>query len=175
MGNPYLHVYLGKAKRPWEERCKRLGQRPGIALKKLVEKHLRAALGEVQFTTQTESLERGPKVRLALRLTETERARILESAQREGCSPQTWVVNVVRATLTRQPQLGMRELEALGESNYQLLAIGRNLNQIAKRLNEGEPEHLTLEEIRELRRQIDAHTQTASTAIRASIERWAIR
>jgi hypothetical protein len=95
-------------------------------------------------------------------------------AEKEGCSLQTWVVNVVRATLTRQPQVGMRELETLGESNYQLLAIGRNLNQIAKRLNEGAPEQLTLREIRELKQQIDAHTGAVARAIRASVERWTV-
>ncbi len=36
----------------------------------------------------------------------------------------------------------MEELQKLGESNYQLLTIGRNLNQIARHLNQGgyEPE-----------------------------------
>ena len=68
----------------------------------------------------------------------------------------------------------MRELEALGESNYQLLAIGRNLNQVAKHLNEGSPEQLTVREIRELRQQIDVHTAAVAKAIRESIDRWSI-
>ena len=79
-----------------------------------------------------------------------------------------------RATLTRQPQFGMRELDALGESNYQLLAIGRNLNQIAKRLNEGLPETVTVQHIEKLRKVIEQHTEVVSKAMRASLERWSV-
>jgi len=68
----------------------------------------------------------------------------------------------------------MREVEMLGESNYQLLAIGRNLNQVAKRLNEGRLEPVTVEAIDRLRTRIDKHIDIVSSAIRASLERWII-
>ena len=67
-----------------------------------------------------------------------------------------------------------REIEALGESNYQLLSIGRNLNQIARRLNEGRFEPVTVEAIEQLRTHIDKHIDMVSSAIRASLERWNI-
>jgi hypothetical protein len=66
----------------------------------------------------------------------------------------------------------MKEIEALGESNYQLLAIGRNLNQVAKAMNEGRRDSAILESIQSLRQLIDAHTEKVSNAIRASVERW---
>jgi hypothetical protein len=69
----------------------------------------------------------------------------------------------------------MREMETLGESNYQLLSIGRNLNQIAKRLNQGYVQPITLERIEQLQQQINQHTELVSKVLRASIERWSLQ
>lgn len=68
----------------------------------------------------------------------------------------------------------MSEIDALGDSNYQLLALGRNLNQIARRLNEGHYEPITVNRIETLSRLIEKHTDVVSDAIRASLERWSI-
>ena len=99
---------------------------------------------------------------------------IQERAELERCSQRRWVVDAIRAGLTREPQFGMKEIEALGESNYQLLSIGRNLNQVAKAMNEGRRDSVTIESIERLRQIIDAHTDKVSGAIRASLERWNI-
>ncbi|KQR13847.1 mobilization protein [Xanthomonas sp. Leaf148] len=85
-----------------------------------------------------------------------------------------WVIDAVRAGLTGEPQFGTKEVDVLGESNYQLLAWGRSLNQIARRLNEGRKANLTIEQIRIIADRIDAHTKKVSEAIRASQERWNI-
>lgn len=66
----------------------------------------------------------------------------------------------------------MSEVNLWGESNYQLLALRRNLNQIARRLNEGYYEPITVERIESLRQLIEKHTDAVSDAIRASLERW---
>ena len=83
-----------------------------------------------------------------------------------------WIVDAVRTGLTHEPQFGMSEIDALGESNYQLLAVGRNLNQISRRVNEGHYEPVTVERIEALSRLIDKHTDAVSNAIRASLEWW---
>jgi hypothetical protein len=67
------------------------------------------------------------------------------------------------------------QIEALGESNYQLLAIGRNLNQIAKNLNRGLQLTVTIEQIESLRKLIKDHTKRVSCVLRASVERWSIK
>jgi hypothetical protein len=70
------------------------------------------------------------------RLSESERFAISERAKIDGFEhSQQWIIALVRARLTDKPQFGTREIETLGESNRQLLAIGRNLNQIAHALN----------------------------------------
>lgn len=73
------------------------------------------------------------------------------------------------------PQFNMNEIDALGESNDQLLALGRKLNQLARRMNEGEYEPVTIDRRRALSSLIQNHTKTVSQAIRASLERWDIQ
>lgn len=68
----------------------------------------------------------------------------------------------------------MFEIDALGESNYQLLVVGRNLNQVARRLSEGQHVPITVARIEALRSIIEKHTELVSNAIRAGLERWSI-
>ncbi|KVC24235.1 hypothetical protein WI69_01930 [Burkholderia diffusa] len=85
-----------------------------------------------------------------------------------------WIVAAIRAQLGNGPQLGQYELEQLSRSNSLLLAIGRNLNQIARVLNstrESQSVDLTTA-IESLTKQVEAHTMEVSTLIRANVERW---
>lgn len=171
MPSPHIHVYLGqKLKDAWQAHCELTGEKPGVALRRLLEERVRAAVGP-SAAPAVRKRDRGVRSRLELRLTEAERTWIQQQADREGCSPQAWVVGLVR-TRCALPHVARKEAAALDESNYQLLAIGRNLNQIAKRLNEGSPENVTVKEIRALREQIDAHTEVVSNLLNANAARW---
>ncbi|PBP86330.1 plasmid mobilization relaxosome protein MobC [Pseudomonas syringae] len=171
----HLNVYLGNAKEPWSDYCERLGKKPGAAIKEAIEHQLKAAevLPAPKTYRQTEAFKE-PMQRFEILLTVSEKAAIKQRANIEECSMRRWIVDAIRAGLTREPQFSMCEIEALGESNYQLLALGRNLNQIARRLNEGHHEPITVERIDALSRLIDKHTDVVSDAIRASLERWSI-
>jgi hypothetical protein len=178
----HLKVYLGSMKQPWVEHCEKLGKKPGAAIKEIIETQLSQSTQKLQpqperpvFRQVDEKPDEGAKTRIEIRFTPSEKEKVLELVAFEHCSPQVWIVNVVRATLTHQPQCGINELEALGESNYQLLAIGRNLNQIAKNLNRGLHLTVTLEQIESLRQLIKAHTKHVSRVLRASVERWSIK
>ncbi|POP74514.1 plasmid mobilization protein [Pseudomonas syringae] len=116
--------------------------------------------------------DEGPKQRLEVRLTPSEHREILARSEAEGCSPQRWVINCVRASLTNQPQFTMEATKALWESSGQLRAIGRNLNQMAKKLNEGGTEFLTYEEIITLSNYIYRHTEIVAELQDASLSRW---
>ena len=173
----YLDVYLGALKEPWGAYCATLGKKPGAAIKEAIEQQLAKAekAPEAKTYQQTGEAPDGEvKVRFEILLTPSEKAAIQERAELERCSQRRWVVDAIRAGLTREPQFGMKEIEALGESNYQLLSIGRNLNQVAKAMNEGRRDSVTIESIERLRQIIDAHTDKVSGAIRASLERWNI-
>ena len=171
-----MNIHLGPAlKARWVAYCAGLGKTPGAAIKEAIELQLEKANKHPPpptFRQTTESPEGEPKVRFEILLTRSEKEAILKRANLERCSQRRWVVDAIRAGLTHEPQFGMREVEALGESNYQLLAIGRNLNQIAKRLNEGHLEPVTVETIERLRARVDKHIDAVNSAIRASLERW---
>lgn len=178
MSKTHLNVYLGEPlKAAWELHCQAKGLKPGAALRALIQMDV-ARSGEEATppaAQQVEHPDRGRKRRAEIRFTPSELEAVDVRAEAEGCSRQVWLVNVVRGMLTKQPQAGMREIEALGESNYQLLAIGRNLNQIAKRLNDGHPDRITASSLGHLRNEIRAHTVKVSRVMGASIERWSLR
>ena len=72
---------------------------------------------------------------LHLRLHPKEAIEIRKMAKQEGTTGPGWVRKLVRAALFRAPQFSPEEMNALRESNRELAAIGRNLNQIAHHLN----------------------------------------
>lgn len=174
--NPILSVRLGQdLKKRWRNYCQSISKEPSTAIKEAIEQQL-AKVGHVSpgkvYEQVNEARSEEKKKRFEILLTPTERDALIERAAHDGSSPRRWVVAAVRARLTKEPQFGMREIDALGESNYQLLAIGRNLNQIAKRLNEGGKGGPTIDVIEALRSTIWAHTDQVNRAMRASLERW---
>jgi hypothetical protein len=116
--------------------------------------------------------DEGPKQRLEVRFTPSEHHEIVARSEAEGCSPQRWVINCVRASLTNQPQFTMEATKALWESSGQLRAIGRNLNQIVKNLNARGSESITQREIAQLSTYIYKHTEIVSELQDASLSRW---
>lgn len=173
-----MNIHLGaELKARWADYCLALGKSPGAAIKAAIEHQLAQAAANPEPKTYqqvTGAPTREPKQRFEILLTASEKAAIKERARIERCSTRRWIVDAIRIGLTHEPQFRMSEIDALGDSNYQLLALGRNLNQIARRLNEGEYEPITVERIEALSRIIDKHTNLVSHAIRASIERWDI-
>jgi hypothetical protein len=173
-----INVHLGAAlKAQWSAYCSQLGKTPGAALKEAIEKQLQKVQGKptpAPYRQIDEAPDDGPKVRVEILLTPSEKAAVAARAEVERCSQRRWIVDAVRVGLTHEPQFSMDEINALGESNYQLLAIGRSLNQIAKRLHEGDKDKPTLAHIESLRRIIARHTTLVSKAMGASLERWRI-
>lgn len=176
MSNNHLNIYLGKAlKEHWENYCERRQLKPGAAIRQAIQAQLDKESSENQKTpgyTQAfdEAIE--GKKRKELRFTASEIAAIERFAERDDCSFNRWVINLIRSNLTKQPQFGMKEIEALWQSNYQLLAIGRNLNQLMHRLNQGQSGSMTGKQIDELITQIQQHTRQVSELIAANIDRW---
>ncbi|WP_338460009.1 plasmid mobilization relaxosome protein MobC [Pseudomonas sp. TE3-3-F2023] len=174
-----INVHLGAdLKTRWTTYCAGLGKTPGAALKEAIENQLAISGAEKRPArskayTQTEGI-RERKERFEILLTSSERTAIKERAEAENCSSRRWIVDAIRTGLTHEPQFSMSEIDALGDSNYQLLALGRNLNQIARRLNEGHYEPITVNRLETLSRLIEKHTDVVSDAIRASLERWSI-
>lgn len=173
-----ITVDLGDLKAPWQAWCQQHGVTPSHALRNA----LRQAMDRSATRTPTPRLRVMPKreratARIELNLTSSELAALKRMAGHEGYVPTKWVVAMVRTKLTGQPQVGQSELETLARSNQQLLALGRNLNQIAKVLNTT-PQNRTAfraEVITELSRVIQSHTKKVSDVLRGTVERWQLQ
>lgn len=165
-------------KEQWGAYCKKQGKSQQAVIRALMRYIIQDEMPPDvrQFVkTQARPLpDNESKVRFEILLTQSERVALQERAELERCSQRRWIIDAIRVGLTKEPQFGMTEIEALGESNYQLLSIGRNLNQIAKAMNEGQRDSVTIESIERLRQTINAHVNTVSGAIRASLDRWNI-
>ncbi|MET0413017.1 MAG: plasmid mobilization relaxosome protein MobC, partial [Polyangiaceae bacterium] len=91
-----------------------------------------------------------------------------------------WIVALVRSRLQPDaPQFTLAEVQALYESNRELWAIGRNVNQIAHAMNLDMQQAGRLEgsvgrvrELDALKAAIDAHTARVVALCNASFERW---
>lgn len=183
MGQPakrttMIAVDLGELKAPWQAWCQAHGITPSHALRNA----LRQAMDRKGTQTPSPRLRVTPKrepatARIELNLTTSELAALKQMAGHEGYLPTKWLVAMVRTKLTGEPHVGQPELAALTRSNQQLLALGRNLNQIAKVLNTA-PQNRTafrVEVITELSRVIRAHTDKVSDVLRGSVARWRLQ
>jgi hypothetical protein len=112
--------------------------------------------------------------RISLRLTASEQDAVVQRAGAAAMTPSRWIRALVRSHLTREPQFGDRELEAVIQSTTQLRYIGRNLNQVAKGLNASPNERLLfkVDLIERLEAAIESHTHAVSRLLAANIERW---
>jgi hypothetical protein len=172
-----LSVYLpGDLKPRWVAHCKRQDETPSSGIRQVIAYLLapEEQLGvSAQIVRDQADLTRH---RLELRLTKSELMKISKLADAQGLSPNRWVASLVRGHLTRQPQFGMVELTALASSNTALLSIGRNLNQVARRLNTGEGADAkpSVDEIRALSAFIKEHAAQVATVMRANVDRWTL-
>lgn len=95
-------------------------------------------------------------------------------AKTKGMKFSRWVAALVQSNLMRDAVLSTDEIQLLNASNRELAAIGRNLNQIAKALNERfhETDRIKLEHLNELNKAIEQHDKTIRRLIRASQQSW---
>ena len=171
-----LHVDLGDLKDPWLAYCTANGVTPSEATRDVVRKLIQRSPAKPAPATEVQGTrdEGGRKIRKEVRLTESEALHAERMAAASGFSVQMWIAALVRAQLTQNPQFGQREQELLGESNYQLLALGRNLNQIAKSLNTAPEDRSVyrIDQIDDLRASIKAHVKRVAAAMQSITERW---
>ena len=161
-------------KQRWQALCLRQGSTPSDGLRQIIVRLLNGSATNTSPAPSTHEQPDTSRRRLELRLTETEYARIEALALQQGMSANRWVIHLIRANLSGEPQFGMTELRTLGESNSRLLAIGRNLNQIARHMNAGRALEtvVTAERIDTLTRHIKTHTARVADIMRANIDRW---
>jgi len=147
---------------------------------------LRAIVAQVVASARIEPAElEVPKTperrseRVATRFTKEELAELKRHARDFG-SVQAWLVALARSRINPgTPQFTQAAMQALYESNRELAAIGRNVNQIAHALNVGLQQRGELrasldlvDELTTLKRQIEAHTHRVIDVFIESTSRW---
>lgn len=92
----------------------------------------------------------------------------------KGMAPSRWVAALVQSNLTRQPVMTDDELAGLLAANRELAAVGRNINQIARALNEAfhETERVKIERLAQLRDAIVKQRAAMRALVRASQNSW---
>lgn len=73
---------------------------------------------------------------IGTRINDDEARALAEILQEEKRSTSAFLLNLVRARLTKSSRFSQSELNELREANRQLLAIGRNLNQYIRAMHE---------------------------------------
>lgn len=172
-----INIELLQYKEPFVAWCERRGQSPSEVMRQVVAQLLAKGDEAAAHELANGESDRRVKVRPKVPLTESEAAAAQAAAEREGLTLPRWIVGLVRSYLTRAPQFSQKELELLGQSNLQLLSIGRNLNQIAKALNTSPHDRRAyrVEMIEALQGKIKEHTRAVSAAVAANVDRWRIK
>ncbi|MDT8880300.1 plasmid mobilization relaxosome protein MobC [Halomonas saccharevitans] len=156
-------------KKAWTLFCKANGLRESDMLRRMIQ---RVAGGTVTLDGckgETRSCK------LTIRLSPTQDRWLAERAQKEGYSSRTsWVMAMVLAELHREPVLTDAEVSALRESNRELTAIGRNLNQVARALNIEfrESDNLKRDAIEKLVERIELHKEQVASLLSRNMNRW---
>jgi hypothetical protein len=167
-----IDVPLGDMKDELTAWCQKRGVTVNDAVRQMVTRVLGSDIGELSAVA---SADGGERITVKVQFSRGEYDAVSLAAKRMGFTLSRFIVAMVRAQITRHPQLGDREVAALEMSNYQLAAIGRNLNQLARTLNANPA--LTVQRgrlivIDALRREIDAHLKAVHDMQRANLERW---
>lgn len=113
--------------------------------------------------------------KITIRISGRDKYRIIKRANQEGYPSRTsWVTSLVLAALHRQPVLSHEEITSLRESNRQLAAIGRNLNQLVRALNTDARAlaRINRADIKDLAGQIEEHKAKVAELLDRNLNRW---
>jgi hypothetical protein len=172
-----LCIELGDLKQQWDERCAERGMAPGDGVRQLIGEALgraaasgqRASRSVVHWTVVGER-----RARIEIRLAPAELHAVEERAAASGFTANRWIVALISARLTGEPQFGEREMMLLAASNQELVTISRLLNQIL-RASDAVPAHsrmLDLRQLPDIKGRLDAHLRSVADLVRANLDRW---
>ncbi|WJT10906.1 plasmid mobilization relaxosome protein MobC [Vibrio harveyi] len=158
-------------KAAWKQFCESNGTTESEMIRMMIS---RVSEGIIQDTD--EAYKSDPKSgKITIRLSASNQNKLTKRARLEGYPNRTkWTTAIVLAALHKEPVLSESEIAVLRESNRELEAIGRNLNQIARTLNIEfrEGDRLKLEAVEALTARIEQHKDSVATLINKNMNRW---
>jgi len=172
-----MTVDLQGYKKPWIEWCKARGTTPSEAFRQIAAKLMSKGEGGGLDGEATAGEDFDEKVRVRIRLTSAEFSEAQSMAINEGFTLPRWIVSLIRGRLGKGAQLGEAEMEALARSNLQLMAVGRNLNQIAKALNtsSGDRKLYRLDLLEALEAEVRTNAKAVAAVMAANVDRWKLK
>ena len=128
---------LGNLEQEFDARCQSEGLSASQLLRRALIDYLRKPNSIPSFTVENKH-DFVEKKKVVVSFTESEYAALGEVVKTSyNVTYQAVIVGMVRAYLTAEPFLNEQEIMVMRDANKQLLAIGRNLNQIVRAMNSG--------------------------------------
>lgn len=114
--------------------------------------------------------------RVWARLTPSEMAAVKVRSSGMGMTPYTWIARLIRAHLTKAPELTNDETLALRLATRELNYVGRNLNQVAHALNMtlNAREKATVELIAEINQKVAVTCDQVKAVLDQNLNRWGV-
>lgn len=152
--------------------AKREGVSESSYLRKLLSEKLEPSAGSESAIIA--SVEDVVTKKVTVVLPEFLKRRATSKAKSKGMKLSPWIMSLVQSHLLQLPVMTHNELAALNASNRELAAIGRNLNQIAKALNEHfhETDRLKLDFLATLQTSITINREKIRVLVRATQQSW---
>lgn len=157
-------------KKRFKARAKRRGLKESEVMRSLVNRFLNKP-------TKFEKLlvgEPGKTIQKDVGLPEFLWAEVERRAEAQGMASTRWIAALVQSNLMHDPVMTEQQLITIRERNRELAALGRNLNQIARVLNDSiaNIDRFSLDLLLELRKSIDAGKQDIAALVDASYKNW---
>lgn len=171
---PYLKTHLDETlKDAFTKKAKELGHTEASFLRFIIEKVLQANTQEMELPTATERKDAA----IEICITPLMKAELASRAKQQGMKTSAYVRAMMRAHLSQNAYFTEKELIALESLIYQLSALGRNVNQIARALNTSLDQAHKVD-VREIERAVtvvkDVRDQVGQL-IRANLAEWGIK
>lgn len=114
--------------------------------------------------------------KITIRLTEAEHKEVEARGKLLGMGKPTWVMRLIRAHLTKQPQLTDIEVRTLREATRELSYVGRNLNQVAHALNINlnEKDRASAALIAEIHNRVEEMRGQIKAVLDENVNRWGV-
>jgi hypothetical protein len=172
-----LNFDMGEHGAAFRRSCDLKGVTPSAELRFLIEKSLaqNPSSSKPVFRAKVELDEK--RIRREVRFSETELVAAHRLADFLGTTLQGLLISFVRSAAVTESLFSEKELLALGNSSSQLGAIGRNLNQLVRKLNSDfnvlpVDYSNAIGAIESIRHEIKAQIRANSEVMVAGYERW---
>jgi hypothetical protein len=130
-----LHVALGASDEPFRRECEERGITPSAEIRRLIEDSLSKPNVRKRCVFKSRPEPDETRLRREIRFSESEFEAGTKLAKHLGTNIQGMLISLVRCAVEAKPIFSGQEVNKLAAASLQLGAVGRNFNQLVRRLN----------------------------------------